>query len=336
MIQGLKVAQYGIGEIGSAISRLLARKKGIEIVGAYDIDERKVGKDLGEVAGLGRKLNVKISDALDKFSQQRADVILHSTSSKLEEVYPQLQRIAADGVNIISTCEELSYPYRQQPQLAVQLDKLASKHGITILGTGVNPGFVMDFLPLVMTGICQKINEIQVTRVMDAAQRRHGFQKKIGIGLTQHQFEERVAKGGGHVGLTESIAMIADGLGWQLRGIRTEIEPVIAENPMSTEFFHVKRGAVSGIKQVARGMVGFKELISLELDAYLAPPACYDEIRINGQPNVTLRVAGGIHGDLATSAVVVNAIPRVIAAKPGLKTMKDLPAPLFLNPGSGL
>lgn len=331
MTQRLRVAQYGIGEIGSEITRLLVQKKGIEIVGAYDMDKHKVGRDLGEIVGLGRKLNVKVSDVFENHLQERPDVVLHSTSSILEGVYPQLEKIAEVGANIISTCEELSYPYKQHPQLATNLNQLGIKHNITILGTGVNPGFVMDFLPLAMTGVCQEVREIHVTRVINAAQRRRAFQKKIGIGLTSNQFKERVTKGGGHVGLTESITMIADGLGWRLGKIDTEIEPVIAKSPMLTEFFHVERGQVIGIKQVARGMVDSKELISLALNAYLAPPECYDETRIIGKPNVALRIAGGIHGDLATAAVVVNAIPRVIAAEPGLKTMKDLPAPLFAS-----
>ena len=331
MTQRLKVAQYGIGEIGSAITKLLAQKKGIEIVAAYDIDKNKVGRDLGEIVGLGRRLDVKISDVFDKNLPGRPDVVLHSTSSNLEEVYPQLEKIVETGANVISTCEELSYPYKQHPQLATKLNQLAIKHDITILGTGVNPGFVMDFLPLIMSGVCQEVREIYVTRVIDAAQRRRAFQKKIGVGLTLNQFKERVTKGGGHVGLTESITMIADGLGYQLEKINAEIEPVVAKSPMSTEFFHVDREQVIGIKQVARGMVDSKELISLTLDAYLGPSDCYDEIRISGKPNVALRIAGGIHGDLATSAVVVNAIPRVIAAEPGLKTMKDLPAPLLVR-----
>lgn len=331
MTQRLKVAQYGIGEIGGEITRLLVRKKNIEIVGAYDIDGRKVGRDLGEVVGLGRKLDVKISDALDNLSQQKPNVILHSTSSNLEEVYPQLEKIAEAGANIISTCEELSYPYKHHPQLATKLNQLAIKHDITILGTGVNPGFVMDFLPLIMTGVCQEIREIHVTRVINAAQRRRAFQKKIGVGLTPDQFKKRLTKGGGHVGLTESITMIADGLEWQLERITTEIEPVIAKSPMSTEFFHVEKGQIIGINQVARGMVDSKEVISLTLNAYVAPPECYDEIRISGKPNIALRVTGGVHGDLATSAIVVNAIPRVVAVKPGLKTMKDLPAPLLVR-----
>lgn len=331
MTQRLKVAQYGIGEIGSEITRLLVQKKEVEIVGAYDIDGRKVGRDLGEVVGLGHKLNVKISDAFDNLSQRKPDVILHSTSSNLEEVYPQLEKIAEAGVNIISTCEELSYPYKHHPQLATKLDQLAIKHDITILGTGVNPGFVMDFLPLIMTGICEEVREIHVTRVINAAQRRRAFQKKIGVGLTPDQFKERVTKGGGHVGLTESVTMIADGLGWQLEGIDTEVEPVMAKSSMFTEFSHVEKGQIIGIKQVAQGMVDSKELIRLTLSAYLAPPECYDEIRISGKPNVALRITGGIHGDLATSAIVVNAIPRVVAAKPGLKTMKDIPVPLFIS-----
>ncbi|MEM2960089.1 MAG: dihydrodipicolinate reductase [Candidatus Bathyarchaeia archaeon] len=325
----IKVIQYGIGEIGSEITRLLTQKEGVEIIGAYDIDENKVGKDLGEVAKLNYKLGIKISSDYNEVFSEKADVVLHSTSSKAKEVYLQLVEIIKRGANVITSSEELGYPYKYNPDIARDLNELAIKHKVAILGTGVNPGFAMDFLPLVLTGVCQHVYEIYVKRIQDAAQRRPAFQRKIGIGLTLEQFEKRIAKGGGHVGLKESITMIADGLGWQLDNVDTKIEPILADVPMVTEFLKIESGQVIGLKQKGEGFVASRPVITLDFVASLIPPDPHDEIQIIGKPSINLRIDQGLHGDLATSAIMVNAIPRIIEAEPGFKTMKDIPAPFY-------
>ena len=229
----IRIILYGVGSIGSQIARLLLRKKGLKIVGAVDASPEKIGRDLGEVIGVEKTLGVSISgDSERLLSSVDADVALHATSSFLKDVYPQLAQLIRHGVNVISTCEELTYPYVVDESLAFNLDRLARKHGVTLLGTGVNPGFLMDTLPIALSGLCQEVKHIKVERVIDAAKRRLPFQKKIGAGLTPEEFEDMIEKRiiTGHVGLEQSIAMIADALGLSLQ--RIEAEPAQAHLPV--------------------------------------------------------------------------------------------------------
>jgi len=326
----LKVIQYGIGPIGSAIVKLLVKKKSFQIVGAVDIDKAKVGKDLGEVAGLGRNLGVPVSDKPVKvFREAKADLVLLATSSFLPAIKAQLEQITRAKLDIVSTCEELAYPFRKYPKESRALDRLAKKYKTTMLGTGVNPGFLMDTLVLISSGVCQEIESIIARRIQDASTRRIPFQQKIGAGLTPDEFNRNVATGKfGHIGLPESATMIADRLGWRLKEIRQSIEPIIADSEVSSDYVTVKQGQVRGLSQNASAISeSGREVLKFEFQASLKPPDAFDQVVINGSPPVDLIIKGGVQGDLATAAVIANMIPKVAAAKPGLLTMADLPIP---------
>ncbi len=327
----LKVALYGVGWIGSSIARLLLTKKGVEIVGAVDFAQTKAGRDLGEIVEAEKSLGVKVTrDAGELFSTIKPDVVVHATSSYFRDVYPQLEEIVKHGANVVSTCEELSYPYFSSGELAAKLDALAKKHGVAVLGTGVNPGFVMDTLPIVLSGVCQEIRSIKVERVMDAATRRVPFQKKIGAGLTVEEFREKIdtKQITGHVGLEQSVAMIADALGWSLQAVELGVvEPVVAENAVKSKAIKVKRGNVAGLRQFARGIMHSKPVVTLLFEAYIGAEEEYDSVTIEGVPRICEKISPCIHGDLATAAIIVNMIPKVVNSEPGLKTMKDLPLP---------
>ena len=325
MVANIRVVQYGCGAIGCNIVRFASRKPNLEFVGTIDLVN--VGRDLGEVAGINKRLGVFISkDADAVLYQTKPDIVLHATSSNLNDVFPQLETVIRAGVNIVSTNEELSYPYKKQPALAAEIDKLARNNQVTVLGTGVNPGFLMDTWPLVMTGVCQEVKQIRAVRIQDASQRRIPFQKKIGAGKTIEEFDKLVKAGTlRHVGLDESVAMIAAGLGWELDDITETIEPVIAESEVWSDFITVKRGQVAGVRQIGRGLRDGKELITLDFQAYIGAEKSYDAVYITGTPNMEVTIKGGTHGDIATAAMIVNSIPRVIDAPPGLITMKDLP-----------
>ena len=327
----VKVILYGVGEVGSRIARHLLEKEGIEIVGAIDMAKDKVDKDLGEVLGSGKRLGVQISGNPDKvLSEVKPDIAVHATGSFLKQVYPQLETCIKHGVNVVSTCEELSYPYASDLQIAKKLDALAKKHKVTVLGTGINPGFLMDTLVITLTGLCQKMEKIKVMRLMNAATRRVPFQKKIGAGLTVDEFKEKIDKGqiSGHVGLAQSISMIADALTWKLDKIGIdEVEPVIAAKPVSSEAIKVERGKVAGLKQIARGIRNGKEVITLDFRAYIGAEEEYDSIDIDGVPPIHEKISPCVHGDQGTVAVIVNSIPKVLNAPHGLVTMKDLPLP---------
>jgi 4-hydroxy-tetrahydrodipicolinate reductase len=232
------------------------------------------------------------------------------------------------GVNVVSTCEELSYPYLTQPQLAKELDTLAKKHDTTVLGTGINPGFLMDALVITLTAPCQKIEKIEATRVMNAATRRLPFQKKIGAGLTKEEFQQKIQHKEitGHVGLEQSIAMIADALAWKLDRIVAEpVEPVIARKPARSKDIKVETGNAAGLRQKAKGLIKNKEVIVLDFQAYIGAEEEYDAVTIKGVPPINQKITPCVHGDVGTTSMIVNAIPKVINAPAGLYTMKDLP-----------
>ncbi len=318
---------FGCGPVGLGVVRYASQRQEIELVGAIDIDESLAGRDLGEVAGINSKLGVSISaDADAVLSQAKPDVVFLTTGSSLKAVYAQVEKCVAAGANVVSTCEELSYPYRKDPQLSAEIDKIAKANNVTVLATGVNPGFLMDAWPLFMTGVCQQVKRVKVVRVQDASPRRGPFQKKIGAGCTLEEFEKLVAAGTlKHVGLPESIAMIASGLGWELGDITESIEPVIAEAQVKTDFVTVEPGQASGVRQVGRGIRAGEELITLEFEACVGRSESYDAVYLTGIPNLEVVIKGGTHGDIATAAMVVNSVHRVIDAPSGLVTMKDLP-----------
>ena len=326
MTNKIRTIHYGLGPIGSGIARLAAQRANLEIVGGIDIDEQKVGRDMGEVIGLDQPLGLLVSsDPAGLFSRPKADVVLHSTGSYLEQVRPQLVEIIEAGLNVVSTCEELAYPQAQHPALAEELDTLAKEHDVTVLGTGVNPGFAQDTIAIAVSGVCQDVKHIAVTRTVEAGERRLPLQKKVGAGLTMAEFEEKVKKREiRHVGLEESLTMVAHALGWQLEAVEETIEPVIAEKPLKSQFVEVKEGQVSGVHQVAQGFKGGQELLVLQLYMHIGAENPGDSVVIEGTPDIELTIKG-IHGDLATAAMTVNAVPRVVSALPGLVTMKDLP-----------
>ncbi|NIO37631.1 hypothetical protein GTO27_08000 [Candidatus Bathyarchaeota archaeon] len=327
----MKIVLYGIGAVGSLIAKNLLQKEGIEIVGAIDIANNKVGRDLGEVLGLNRGLGRKISPDLDSvLSKTHADIAVHTTASFLRDTYSQITSIVKHGVNVLSTCEELTYPHLVDSELSKELDTLAQKKGVTVLGTGINPGFLMDTLVITLTAVCLEIEKITAVRVMDAGTRRLPFQKKIGAGLSIEEFEQKIRNGQitGHVGLEQSIAMIAAALKWKPAEIQAgRVEPVIAQQPVESDTMKIKIGEVSGLKQKAKGKTKNQEIILLDFQAYVGAEEEYDAVTIEGTPNVNQRIQPCVHGDKGTVAMIVNSIPKVINAPAGLLTMKDLPIP---------
>jgi 4-hydroxy-tetrahydrodipicolinate reductase len=241
-------------------------------------------------------------------------------------VAEQLAQVARTGAHVVSTCEELAYPWTTQPQLAAELDAAARRAGVTLLGTGVNPGYAMDALPLMLTAPCAAVRGVRVLRVVDAARRRGPLQRKVGAGLTPAEFEARVKSGlVRHVGLPESLHMLATRLGWRLDKMDDSITAVLADTAISTEFVEVAAGQVAGVRQIARGFMGGREVLHLELQMYVGAPAPRDSVEIDGDPPVQMTIAGGLHGDVATAAIVLNAASSVIRAAPGLASMAEVP-----------
>ncbi len=331
----IRVMHFGLGPIGCAVARQIAGRKGMKLVAGVDIDPGKAGRDLGDLAGVGRRLRVKVTtDARKTIRAARPDVVVMCTGSSVKAVLPQLEELIKAKTPIVSTTEELAYPWYTHVRQARRIDAMAKKAKVAVLGTGVNPGYAMDALPIALTAVCERVESIRVSRVQDASRRRLPFQQKIGAGLTIEQFQAKVRDGSvRHVGLTESIAMIADAMGWRLERITDDIQPKVAGETVTSEFLAVDPGYVCGIIQDGVGYVGGRALIHLHMEATIGQPESYDAVEITGTPSLSMRIAGGIHGDVATASMVVNAIPHVLGAAPGLHTMRDLPLP-SLFPGS--
>jgi 2,4-diaminopentanoate dehydrogenase len=329
----IRVIHFGLGPIGAGVVRQVANRKGLKIVGAVDIDPAKIGRDLGEVAGVGRPLKVKVSDDAKKaIKGSKPDVAILCTNSSLKQVLPQIEAIVKLKVPIVSTTEELAYPSKANMKYARAIHQLAKKNKVAILGTGVNPGFVMDALPVMLTGVCERVEAVRVDRIQDARIRRLPFQQKIGAGLTREQFQRKVDDASvRHVGLTESVSMIADALGWKLERITDEIQPKIASESVSSEFLAVDPGFVCGIIQDGVGYRDGQPVITLHMEAYLGAPESFDAVEITGSPALRMKLAGGVHGDIATASITVNSIPKILDVPPGLHTMRDMPLPSFFG-----
>jgi hypothetical protein len=331
----MRVVQYGVGPIGASIARLMRQKAALEIVGAIDSDPAKAGRDLGEVVGAkDAPWGVLVSADARAVLEKPVDAVVHSTSSYLMSVMEQLLGCIAAGCCVVSTCEELAYPWRKHPELSAKLDAAAKEEGVALVGTGVNPGFVMDKLVLTLSAVAQRVDGAKAVRVVDASKRRLPLQKKIGAGMTPEEFRAQVDAGViKHHGLPESIAMVADGLGFALDDIRETIEPVIADAAVKTAFLEVEPGQVAGVHQIARGSAKGDVKVYMELRMYVGAKEPADSVELRGEPNLSLVIPGGTHGDVATAAVVVNAIPQILAAPAGLRTGRDLPLSFFA-PGS--
>ncbi|HEY0158532.1 MAG TPA: dihydrodipicolinate reductase [Thermoanaerobaculia bacterium] len=319
-MQPITVAQYGIGPIGAEIARLLLTKPWIRVVGAVDIDPEKIGKDLGEVIGLDRHVGVPVTAELEG----KPDVVCHSTGSRLREVAGQLESLLAQGCHVVSTCEELSFPL--DAQIREQLQHVARAANVTLLGTGVNPGFVMDKLPLTITAVCQEVKSVEIIRIQNASTRREPLQRKVGAGMTTDEF--RAAVGAGrikHMGLKESLILVGNGLGVEFDSVSEEtIEPIVADREITTRYLTVAPGQVAGVHQTIYGKGRID--VSLELRMYVgAEDVAADKVIVRGVPDVEMTIKDGVHGDRATAAMVVNSIPRVMQARPGVLTMDDIP-----------
>jgi hypothetical protein len=322
----VRVIQYGLGPIGSAVARHVVERAGLRLVGAVDIDPAKVGKDVGEVIGLGHPLGFAVAGSLAQvLARTEADVAIHTTSSYFDLFKGQIVEILEAGLDVVSTAEELSFPWLAHPKEAAEIDAAAKRAGKTALGTGVNPGFIMDALPLSVTAICQQVDRIEVTRVINASTRRGPFQAKIGSGMTVAEFEAKMAQGRmGHVGLPESVGMVFDTLGRKLARYESGVEPVVADRRVKTDYFEVQPGQVMGLKQVARGYTDEGEFMTLTFIAALEAGEDGDTIKITGKPDLEVKLKG-TNGDIATVAIAANAVRRVKEAAPGLVTMRDLP-----------
>ena len=325
----IKVAQFGLGPIGIESLKLAAQQPWLEVVGAVDIDPAKIGRPLTEITGLGQLDGLKVTRDLEAlFRESPPEVILHTASSSAAATLAQMRPALEFGVSVASTCEQLIFPALKVPELTKEYDALCRHTGARVTATGVNPGFVMDVLPIALTGVSRSVDGIFVERVVDASTRRQPLQAKIGSGQDAAEFRAKLQAGrAGHAGLLESAALVAHAMGWKLDSLTEVAEPVLAEREIVTPYFNVPAGRVCGIHQRAVGVCAGIERVVLDIAMYLGAPQPHDRVIVRGRPALDVVVHGGVAGDDATVAALVNVVPRLVAAAPGLRLATELPLP---------
>jgi len=333
----IRVLQWGLGAMGSGIARLVLDKTGLELVGAIDNRPDYTGEDLGSVLKLDRQLGIKVTNQPDEvLNKEKVDIVVIATTSWLVEQAPDLRRIIKAGINCVSIAEEMADPYAQSPELAAELDQLCKQNNATLLGTGVNPGFVLDLLVVVLTGGNHQVERIEASRVNDLSPYGPTVMRSQGVGITPAAFKAGIEDGSivGHVGFPESIHMISDALGLGIDRIEQVREPIISQVYRETPHVKVQPGMVAGCAHTGIGYRGEKEVIRLvhpqQIHPHLEGQETGDYIHIFGKPEIHLAIKPEIAGGIATMGLAVNMIPRVYSATPGLKRMIDLPVPAAL------
>ena len=337
-----RVVQWGFGAMGSGMVERMLQCGDIQIVGVIDRRPEYQGRDIGDILGLGCETGITVSnDATKVLREQKPDLTLLATGSFIDEVTPVLTTIMESGSNAITIAEELAYPWRLYPEKSKRLDEIAKKNGVTLLGTGVNPGFVLDTLILLLTGCCSRIDKITATRINDLSPFGPTVMQSQGVGLKVDEFNEGLERGTivGHIGFQESIAMIADALGWKLDEIVEKREPIVAIRPREGKFIKVKPGMVAGCRHLGYGMMNGKAVIELVHPQQIQPSVedidTGDYIKIEGTTYINVSNNPEVPGGEGTMNVAVNMIPQVISAKPGFTSMKDLPMPISILANNG-
>ncbi len=330
----ITIIQIGLGPLGRQIGRYIDEKNEIQTVAAVDINKDLKGKDFGEFIN-EKASNVFIENTFDNALQKlskKPDVAIITTVSDIQKLESQIEDVAKHGISIVSTCEELSYPWEENPKISERIDAICKKYNIACLGTGVNPGFLMDYLPSVLSSVCKNIESIKVERIQDASPRRVPFQQKIGAGLDLEAFKKKELTGTlRHVGLKESVYFLAQSIGVKLDEVTEDLKPVIAEENINVTSMNIKKGNARGVEQISHGYVNGTSKIEMHFKAAIGEPRSFDRITIKGVPSFVSEIDTGINGDIATCAITINSVKSVLKATPGLHTMATIPVPGYIN-----
>lgn len=330
----LKVAVLGTGQMGSGIIRLLMRKQGVELVGVYGRRADRAGVDAGEAVGFEKKIGVALTaDLPGMLLSAKPDVVIQATCSRVGQAADEIKTAVQGGANVISIAEEMAYPSYEAPGLSEEIHKLAVENKVTVVGTGINPGFVLDLLVISLTGVCYNVESITARRINDLSPYGPSVLQTQGVGITPEAFKKGVEDGSvvGHFGFPESISMIARTLGWNIDKIEQTRDPIISKVYRETRFVRIEPGLTAGCTHTAKGYMGGKPVIHLihpqQVHPHLENVQTGDHIEIKGEPDINFSSGPEIPGGIGTIALAVNMIPQVVCSPPGLKTMADLPVP---------
>lgn len=335
-MENVKVAVWGFGAMGSGITRVLLRRKGVDVVGVCDIHPQRVGKSIYTLLDMdraGRPDVTVVPEIGDALCGGKCDICVIATDSFTQKVFPKIKAVVELGVNVVTTAEEMSYPAAKNPELTAEIDRLAKEHGVSVLGTGINPGLIMDILAVCLTGCMTDVDSVQCKRVNSLSPFGPAVMEEQGVGLSVEAFKAGVADGSlaGHVGFAESVGLISEALGWKLSGFQQQMEPIVTSVDRKAPYGFAKAGDVAGVNMTGQGMVDGQVKIDMihpqQIEPELEGTHTGDYINLMGDPEVHMEIRPEVNGGVGTIAMCANMIPHVINAEPGLRTMLDLPVP---------
>jgi len=330
----IKVAIWGFGAMGAGMAKMLYKKKGVDVVGVCDLHPDRTGKSVAEVLSIDKWSDIIIDKDIDKvLTSTKVDLCLLATDSYTKGAFAKMKLIMEKGINVVTTAEEMAYPKAQEPELAKELDTIAKANGVTVLGTGINPGMIMDLLVVCLTGCMETLDHVEAKRVNSLSPFGVTVMEEQGVGITKEEFETRVANNdlAGHVGFSESINMIADAVGWEVGKFEQQMKPIYTTVDRKSPYGFAAAGNIAGINMTGQGHVGGEVKIDMihpqQIEPEMEGTHTGDYITLKGNPPVNMTITPEVDGGIGTIAMCVNMIPHVINAKPGLKTMIDLPVP---------
>ena len=333
-MENVKVIIWGLGAMGGGMADMLLKKKGVDIVGVAG-RASKIGKSMYEYIKTerGDRPDVIIGAPEDVIKKGAADVVLCCTDSFTKTAFDRLKFVLEQGINVVSSAEEMAYPMAQSPEEAKTLDEIAKANGVSIIGTGINPGLIMDLLVVTMTGCCEEVEHIVSRRVNSLSPFGPAVMTEQGIGITKEEFVEGVKTGhlSGHVGFHESIHMIADAIGWKVDKVTTSMDPIMTDVDRKSPYGFAAAGHVAGVAMKGNGYIDGEVKIEMDHPQQIEPEqvgvSTGDYVIIKGTPDINMVNSPEVPGGIGTIAMCVNMIPHIINARPGLHTMIDLPGP---------
>ncbi len=332
----VKIAIWGFGAMGSGMVRMILKKNGFDIVGVADKYEGSIGKSIFDILKEDNPFDhdVLVEDKIERIlREEKPELVLLATDSFTSRAYEKIKFIVENKCNCISTAEEMAFPMAKEPELTLKMDRLAKENGVTILGTGVNPGMMMDLLAICMTGVMEDVSDMKISRVNSLSPFGPTVMEEQGVGLTLDAFNEKMKNDeiSGHVGFIESTYMIAKALGLEVENFEQSMSPIVSNVDRKSPYGFTAAGDVAGVDMRSKARLSNKTRINMIHPQQIEPESeglkTGDYIQIKGNPEINLSNVPEVEGGIGTIAICVNMIPHVLNASPGLKTMIDLPVP---------
>ncbi len=333
-MENVKVAIWGFGAMGAGMAKMLLKKSGVDIVSVCDVHPQRAGKSVAEILGCEKYGDVIIEPDIEKsLANVKPDICLLATDSFTKGAFEKIKLLLNKKINVITTAEQMAYPKANEPELTEKLNEIAKQNGVTVLGTGINPGLIMDLLVVCLTGCMEDVEHIEAKRVNSLSPFGETVMHEQGVGITKQEYDKREADGtlAGHVGFAESVNMIADAIGWKLDKFEQQMKPILTTVDRKSPYGFAAAGNLAGINMTGQGYVDGGVKIDMihpqQIEPEMGGTHTGDYIKIKGSPEVNMAINPEVDGGIGTIAMCVNMIPHVINANPGLKTMIDLPVP---------